>query len=407
MGSLATTHPLSAFSQLGASDTIRVGLVGCGGRGTGAVANALRADPGARLVAMGDVFQDYLDNSLNSLRNTADIAEKIEVDDANRFVGWDAYKHVMDSCDVVCLATSPHFRPLHVEYGVSKGVHLFVEKPVATDAPGLRRIWAACDSAKKQGTAVVSGLCYRYQFAKQETMRRVHEGEIGDLVAMQCTYNTGELWHRGRKTNWSDMEYQMRNWLYFHWLSGDHIAEQHIHSLDKCLWAIQDEPPQKVTSSGGRIKRTDDKFGDVYDHFNSVYEWENGVKLFSSCRQMSGTSHDVSDYIFGTKGKAAVQSHRISGENAWRWRSEGPDDMYQNEHDALFRSIRDGKPINDGDFMCKSTLLAIMARMSAYSGQSITWKQALNSEQSLTPAAYEWGPAPEVGVAVPGITKFS
>ena len=418
-GGLATSAALCAGAQLpasaaslagfGARETLRVGLVGCGGRGSGAAANALNADPDTQLVALGDAFADQLRSSLNNLR-ASDFGDRVVVDDEHQFVGFDAYKHVIDSCDVVILATSPHFRPLHMEYAVQKGVHLFVEKPVAVDAKGVKRVLEACRVAKQKGLSVVSGLCYRYQFAKQATFERLHGGAIGDITALDCTYNTGTLWHKGTRKDhpeWSEMEYQMRNWLYFTWLSGDHIAEQHIHSLDKVMWAMGDTPPAKITASGGRIQRTDPKWGHIYDHFNSVFEWDSGVKAFSSCRQMAGCSTNVSDFAYGTKGVAELQSHRIRGADKWRWRGDGPDDMYQNEHDALFRSIRAGEPISrDGDYMCKSTMLAIAGRMAAYTGQTITWDQAMNSELDLSPPAYDWIELEDVPVAIPGVTKF-
>jgi predicted dehydrogenase len=307
----------------------------------------------------------------------------------------------------VLLATSPHFRPEHIDYAVDQGKHIFAEKPVATDAPGLRRVMDASRRAQLKGLALVSGLCYRYHFAKQETFKRLHDGAIGDIVALECTYNTGGLWHRGRDASWSEMEYQMRNWLYFTWLSGDHIAEQHIHSLDKLLWAMGDEPPVKATSSGGRAVRTEDKWGNIYDHFNTAYEWASGVKGFSSCRQWSGTSTNVSDFAYGTRGVAALQGHSIeTSDGKWRYRSDEPDDMYQNEHDALFASIREGEPINNGDYMCKSTMMAILGRMAAYTGKTITWEEALNSQEDLRPGAYEWNDVATAPVARPGVTKF-
>lgn len=395
-------------AHTGANGPLKVGLIGCGGRGTGAAAQALRADPDTVLWAMGDAFSDMLESHLQSLKGSADIADRIHVPKERQFAGFDAYKNVIDECDVILLATSPHFRPLHVEYAVEKNRHLFIEKPVATDVPGLRRIKAACERGAEKGLSMVSGLCYRYQFAKQETFKRLHDGAVGDITAIQCTYNTGGLWHRGRKPEWSEMEYQMRNWLYFTWLSGDHIAEQHIHSLDKMLWAMGDEAPVKCTSTGGRILRTDEKYGNVYDHFNTVYEWKSGVRGFSSCRQMPGTSHDVSDYAFGTKGTAALQHHRIQGESGkWRYRGDGPDDMYQNEHNALFASIRANEPINNSDYMIKSTMLAIMGRISAYTGQTITWEQIWKSDLDLSPRVYDWNDdVPMNAVALPGVTKF-
>ncbi|MBL6720214.1 MAG: Gfo/Idh/MocA family oxidoreductase [Planctomycetes bacterium] len=398
---------LGATLRADSKETLSVGLVGCGGRGGGAAVNALRADPNVKLVALGDAFPDFLTAKLGSLKAIGDIADRIDVPEDRQFVGFDAYKGVIDSCDVVLLATSPHFRPLHVEYAVEHGVHAFVEKPIATDAVGVRRVWAASEKAREKGLSISSGLCYRYQFAKQETFKRVHDGMIGDITALECTYNTGGLWHRGRKAEWSEMEYQMRNWLYFTWLSGDHIAEQHIHSLDKLAWAMQDDYPVKCTASGGRIVRTDEQWGNIYDHFNTVYEWGNGVKGFSSCRQWVGADANVSDFAYGTKGTAALQSHRINTEGEkWRYRGEGPDDMYQNEHDALFAALRGGERIDNADYMCKSTMMAIMARMSAYTGKTVTWDQAWNSELDLSPAAYEWGDVPMRPVAQPGITPF-
>jgi predicted dehydrogenase len=383
-----------------------VGLIGCGGRGTGAAANALRADPQVELVAMGDAFADHLSNSLRTLQKTEDIAERVHVDADHQFVGFDAYKNVIASSDVVLLATSPHFRPLHLRACIEAGRHVFCEKPVAVDAPGVRHVLESAKLAAQRRLSILSGLCYRYQFAKQATVDRIRDGAIGDIVAVQTSYNTGGLWHRGRKPEWSDMEWQMRNWLYFTWLSGDHCAEQHIHSLDKIAWAMGSYPA-KCTASGGRIVRNDPKWGNIYDHFNATFEWQSGVRGFASCRQWSGASSDVSDHCFGTQGTAQLQSHKITGPKAWRWRSEEPDDMYQNEHDALFAAIRKDEPINNGEYMAHSTLMALMMRMAAYSGQTITWDQALQSQEDLTPPSYDWTSLEVAPVARPGVTPFT
>ena len=404
MTAAALTGTTPLLAHIAGQDKIRVGLVGCGGRGTGAAVNALTADAGAVLVAMGDAFSDRLGGSLKNLQQS-DVSERIQVDEEHRFTGFDAYKKVIASCDVVLFATPPHFRPAQVEAAVEAGKHIFAEKPVATDGPGLRRCWAAADKAKEKKLTLVSGLCYRYQDAKIETEKRIHDGALGELRTLQCTYNTGGLWHHGRKKDWSDMEWQVRNWLYFTWLSGDHIAEQSIHSIDKILWAMQDVPPAKATASGGRIVRIDPKYGDVYDHFNTVFEWKDGVKGFHSCRQWPGADGNVSDYAIGTKGTAAIQHHRITGENEWRFKGK-PNDMYVAEHVAMFDSIRNGKALNNGDYMCKSTLMSIMGRMSAYTGKTITWEQALNSKEDLAPDTYEWGALPVRDVPRPGITKF-
>ena len=404
VASTSLAPSLSAGVHIGGDEVIKVGLIGCGGRGTGAARQALKADASARLVAMGDAFIDRLEPSLNSIKNS-DVGPQVMVDEEHKFTGFEAYKGVIDSVDVVLLCATPHFRPRHLRAAIEAGKHVFCEKPVAVDAPGVRHVMETCRMAKEKNLNVVSGLCYRYQDAKREVIQKVHEGAVGDIISLQCTYNTGFLWHRGRQPEWSEMEYQLRNWLYWTWLSGDHIAEQSIHSLDKILWAMKDVPPAKVTASGGRIVRTDPKFGNIFDHFNTVFEWESGPKLFHSCRQWGGADADVSDYVFGTKGTAALQSHYVTGENEWRFRGR-PSDMYQQEHDEFFAAMRNGTPINNGDYMCKSTLMAIMGRMSAYTGKTITWEQALNSQLDLTPAEYAWGDIETRPVAQPGVTPF-
>ncbi len=401
-GQLANVHAAG-------SDVLRVGLIGCGGRGTGAATQALHSDPNVKLVAMGDAFGDHLEHSLKTLKADEEIARKIDVKPEYCFVGFDAYKGVLASgVDVVLLTTPPHFRPAHLKAAVEAGKHIFAEKPVAVDAPGVRSVMASCAEAKKKNLALVSGLCFRYENGKRETFKRVHDGAIGDIVTLQCTYNTGALWDKPRKPDWSDMEWQLRNWLYFTWLSGDHNVEQHVHSLDKMAWTMRDEPPIRATGVGGRQVRTQPKYGNIFDHHAVVYEYANGVKCFSQCRQQVGCANDVNDHIFGTKGTCDVMKHTIKGQNPWRHtRSrDAKDDMYQNEHNELFASIRSGKPIHNGDYMAKSTLMAIMGRMATYTGQAITWDQALNSKEDLTPSKYEWGPLAVAPIAMPGVTKF-
>ena len=383
------------------SETLKVGLIGCGGRGTGAAGNALRADPNTKLVALGDTFRDMAEGSLNTMKGW-DVGDRVAVDEDHIFTDFDNYKGVIDACDVVVIATPPVFRPEHLAYAVEKGVHVFCEKPVAVDPTGVRSILDTCRKAKEKSVNVVSGLCYRYQFAKQETIKRIQDGAVGDFAAMETVYNTGALWHKGHNPDWSDMEYQIRNWLYFCWLSGDHINEQHIHSLDKIGWAMGNKYPEKCVSSGGRVQRTDPKFGNIYDHFNTTYTFEGGVKCFSSCRQWADSATAVYDNIYGTQGTAYIQEHRIDGKDGkWRYKAQGKDDMYQNEHDALFKSIRDGGVIVN-EYMAHSTLMAIMGRMAAYTGKEITWDEALNSDLNLEPETLAWGPAPNRPVAVPG-----
>lgn len=398
---------LSANVHVAGNEALRVGLVGCGGRGTGAARQALNADPEVRLVALGDAFPDRVERSLEQLTRREEIAARVDVPPERRFAGFDAFQNVIDSgVDVVLLATPPHFRPQHLQAAVTAGKHVFVEKPVAVDAPGVRRVLATCEEAMKKGLSIVSGLCYRYHQGRIETLSHVHDGMIGEIVAMHTNYITGELWHRGHQPEWSEMENQMRNWLYYTWLSGDHIVEQHIHSLDVMAWAMHDRPPTSAVSLGGRQKRTDPEYGHIYDHFSTIYQYDGGLKGFSFCRQQSGCANETNDYIIGTKGNCNVFRHTISGETNWSLPRQRID-MYQAEHDAFFASIRAGQPINNGDYMCKSTLMAIMGRMAAYTGQTITWDQAMNSQEDLTPEAYEWVDIPVPPVAVPGITKFS
>lgn len=401
----ALADAIASRAYAAGDDVIRVGLIGCGGRGTGAASQALSADKNVKLVAMGDAFSDRLEESLATLKKAA-LGDKIAVEADKKFVGFDAYKQVIDSgVDVVVLAGPPHFRPAHIKYAVEQGKHVFAEKPVAVDAPGVRSVLASCEEAKKKNLSIVSGLCWRYHHPKQETIARCQDGAIGDILVMQCTYNTGKLKHVDRKPEMTDMEWQVRNWTYFTWGSGDMIVEQHIHSIDKAAWVLRGAYPVKATATGGRQVRTGPEFGHIYDHFNTVYEYENGAKCFSACRQIMGCDNDITDHFFGTKGTCDVFKHQISGEKAWKY-AGAENNMYQTEHDELFASIRSGKPINNGEYMAKSTLMAIMGRMSAYTGKTITWDMAFNSKEDLTPPKYEWGPIAVPPVATPGVTKF-
>ena len=384
---------------------LKVGLIGAGGRGTGAALNALSADPQTKLVAVGDTFNDRVESSLANLLKS-EVAGQVDVPPERQFAGFDAYQHVIEASDVVLLATPPHFRPEHLRAAVAAGKHIFCEKPVAVDGPGVRSVLATVEDAERKGLSLVSGLCWRYDYGMRETFRRLHDRAIGDIVAMNVNYNTGALWVRERKDSWSDMEWQIRNWLYFNWLSGDHINEQHVHSLDKALWAMHDEPPLQATGLGGRQVRTDPKYGHIFDHHAVVFDYPNNVKLFSNCRQQSGCANDVSDHMMGTQGYCDVMKHRITGANSWRYRGEKPS-MYQVEHDELFASIRSGNPINNGRYMTYSTLMAIMGRMATYTGQTITWDQALNSQEDLSPPEYAWTDVPVPAVAMPGVTKFA
>jgi predicted dehydrogenase len=409
-GSVSSGLLLGRSAHAAGSDVLKVGLIGCGGRGTGAAKNALSADANVKLVAMGDVFADHLQSSLSNLSADGEVADKVAVDEEHRFIGFDAYQHVIDSdVDVVILTTPPHFRPAQLKAAIDAGKHVFCEKPVAVDAPGVRSVLATCEEAKKKNLSVVSGLCWRYDTAVRETMSRVQDGMIGDVIAIQENYLVGGLWMKPRQPDWSDMEWQLRNWLYFTWLSGDHNVEQHIHSLDKAAWIMGDEPPVSATGLGGRQVRTGDDYGQIFDHHSVIYEYGNGVKVFAYTRQQDGCSSDVSDYFLGSKGICDVLRFKITdrdGKPVWRYR--GPKkSMYQIEHDELFAGIRSGNPLNNGTYMARSTMLAIMGRMVDYTGQTITWDQALNSRESLTPPKYEWGDLAVAPVAMPGRTPFA
>jgi predicted dehydrogenase len=395
-----------AYAAAG-DDVLKVGLVGCGDRGTGAAKQALRADPKVKLVAMCDAFMDRLQGSLGNLRNIKDIAAKVDVAPDRCFDGFDGYKKLLASgVDVVLLTTPPGFRPLHLRAAVEAGKHVFCEKPVAVDVPGVKSVIESAKLAKQKGTGLCSGYCWRYHQPKRETVKRIHGGDIGDVHAMHCTYLTGPIWDRGTDDPFATMEYQMRNWYYFTWLSGDFIVEQHCHNFDKANWVLKGAVPVAASGVGGRQARVLERFGNVYDHFACTLEFPGGVKLFSACRQMASCASDVNDHVFGTKGQAQLMRHTVSpyGGKAWEYDGEAKD-MYQVEHDELFASVRAGKPINDGEAAAHSSALAIFAREAAYSGKRLTWKEFWASDKSLAPKAYAWGPLPIAPTPIPGVYK--
>jgi myo-inositol 2-dehydrogenase/D-chiro-inositol 1-dehydrogenase len=391
-------------------DQLRIGLVGCGGRGTGAAENAVRADKNCKLVALGDAFPDKIEKCVGVLRRSLGdglFAEKVDVPAERRFSGFDAYKQVIDASDVVLLCTPPGFRPAHLRAAVEAGKHVFCEKPMAVDGPGVRSVIESAEMAKQKKTCLVSGFCYRYDPPKRETVRRLYDGAIGDILTIQANYLTGPIWHVERTPAMSDMEWQMRNWYYFTWLSGDHIVEQHVHNLDKAAWVMKDQYPKSAVGLGGRQVRTDPKFGHIFDHHAVIFEYDNGARLFSFCRQMQNCPADVSDHIVGTKGSCQLMQHRIEGAQPWRYRGEDPENMYQVEHDELFAGIRADKALNDGGFMGYSTLMGIMGRMATYTGQKVTWQQALKSKEDLTPPRLDMSASlPMPPVARPGVTKL-
>ncbi|QDU28696.1 Inositol 2-dehydrogenase [Anatilimnocola aggregata] len=405
-GSVVTTMTGARAVHAAGSDMLKVALIGCGGRGSGAAVDSMAADKNAKITVLADAFGDRVEIARNALKGP--LGEQLDVKPENCFVGIDAYKQVMASdVDVVLLCSPPGFRPAHLRAAVEAGKHVFCEKPVAVDAPGVRSVLESSEIARQKNLNLVSGLCWRYDYGVRETMKQIQDGMIGDIVAIQENYLTGGLWHRGREEKWSEMEYQMRNWLYFTWLSGDHNVEQHIHSLDKAMWLMGDKPPKLCYGIGGRQVRTGEKWGNIYDHHAVCYEWDNGVKCFAFTRQMPGCFNETEDYVLGTKGKASLIKHEVTaGDTKWKYRGPKPS-MYKVEHVELFGAIRAGSPINNGTYMSYSTLLAIMGRMATYTGQNITWDMAMSSVEDLTPRKLVLGDTPVPKVAIPGETKFS
>ena len=384
-------------------DEVKIGLVGCGGRGSGAISQALSTKGLTRLVAVADMFQDRLDGALDALGENDGFKKKLDVPKERRFVGPDAFRGVLASnCDVVLIATPPHFRPMHFEAAVAAKKNVFFEKPVAVDAPGVRRVLAAGEAASKLGLAICCGLQRHHQYGYREIMQRIHGGELGRILFARCSWNQGGLWVKDRQPEWSDMEWQLRNWLYFTWLSGDHIVEQHVHNLDVINWAMQTHPT-RCRGMGGRQVRTDAKYGHIFDHHAVQYQYESGAWNFSECRQIDGCANDVSEHVYGTLGEAHMNgdSWRITGEKAWKY--DGPkNDPYQTEHDDLFAAMRAGKPFNEARYVAESTMTAIMGRMATYSGQEVTWDKAIASDEKWGPDSYEFGPLPVDPVPMPG-----
>jgi len=396
------------------TDRIRIGLVGCGGRGMGAVRNCIAADRSVQLVALGDAFADRVEMAMKDFTvgnpggNTPRPplpADQFAVPPERCFTGFDAYKQVINSgIDLVLLVTPPHFRPLHLKAAFEAGLHVFAEKPVAVDPAGVRLVMQLADLAKQKNLAFVAGTQRRHAADYLETMNRIRDGAIGDLTGGQCYWLQEGLWHRGRKPEWSEMEYQMRNWLYFTWLSGDHIVEQHIHNIDIMNWAFGG-PPVKATGMGGRQSRTDPMYGNVWDHFSVEYEYANGARVQSLCRQAPGTAHRVGERLVGTRG-SANPAGQIDGASPWKFSGEMIHPMDQ-EHIDLIRSIRAGQPLNEGRQVAESTLTAILGRVSAYTGREVNYSWLLNaSKLDLTPPAYAWGDVPSAEIAIPGKTPL-
>ncbi|MBN2507510.1 MAG: Gfo/Idh/MocA family oxidoreductase [Verrucomicrobia bacterium] len=423
-GALARPWVLTGrAAEVSPGDTLKVGLIGCGGRGTGAAAQALQTGESVILTALGDVFEHQVQNSLRVLKRkpapkegeppAPHYSDRVKVDPDHCFVGLDAYQQVIDSgVDVVVLAAPPGFRPLHLKAAIDAGKHVFAEKPMATDAPGVRSVLESAAEAREKKLALVAGFCWRYELGRREFFKRVHDGAIGPIRAMYSNYLTGPVKPMppasARPAGMGDVEWQLRNWYNFAWLSGDGLVEQACHSIDKIAWAMNGVLPIKAVSNGGR--QVPNHEGNIFDHIDVFYEFPDGVRAFMAQRQISQCHSDNSDYLMGADGFGTIKGWAdpiLTGKQTWKYR--GPKkDMYQQEHDELFDSIRRGEPINDGVWMAHSTLMAIMGRMSAYTGKEITWEQALNSTDKLVPDNLTWDMTlPIRPLAIPGQTKFA
>jgi predicted dehydrogenase len=410
-GSAATMGAVSAAPRRTGrrrADTISIGLIGCGGRGTGAAYNALEADADTRITAMADLFADRLGSSREHLAGEAAFAGRGVVDDSRCYTGFDAYRQLLAEADVdvVILATPPHFRSIHFEAAVNAGKHVFMEKPAASDPAGVRRAIAAAKAADEAGLCIVAGTQRRHEASYLAAMEQIKSGAIGDVTHASCYWNQGGLWVHERKPDYSDMEWQVRNWLYFAWLSGDHIVEQHVHNLDVVNWAMG-ATPVRCLGIGGRQVRTEPKYGNIFDHFSIEYEYPDGRSALSMCRQIDGCAGRVEEHIFGTKGRLLTRPGfaEIAGASQWRFGEDNPN-PYVVEHQDLIAAIRSGSRINEAKRVAESTLTAIMGRMSAYTGQEVTWEQAMNSKLDLAPPAYAFGEVPVRPVPVPGHTPL-
>lgn len=387
-------RPVSA--AVPADPVLRAGLVGCGGRGTGAAKDLLNGAPNVKITALADVFKDRLENARKALS-----AQGQEVPDQSCFVGFDAFEKLIESgVDIVLLATPPHFRPAHFAAAVGAKKHVFMEKPVAVDAPGIRSVLATGEKAKELGLSVVAGTQRRHKKSYIETYKRIADGAIGPIVAARCYWNQGKLWHRERKDEWTDMEWMIRDWVNWSWLSGDHIVEQHVHNLDVINW-FTGKHPLKAVGMGARMRRVT---GDQYDFFDVDYEFADGMHSHSMCRQINGCQNNVSEFVVGTRGSSNCANTIFGPDGSVVWRYEGPKEQeYVQEHTNLVEAIRTGKPINETRNVAESTLTAIMGRISAYTGKETRWEESLASEMTLGPTEHAFGPVPMGKVPVPGL----
>tara|TARA_Y100001970_G_scaffold92223_1_gene116392 strand:+ start:517 stop:1839 length:1323 start_codon:yes stop_codon:yes gene_type:complete len=421
-GVLTSTLPIHSFANVSNDKKLKLALVGCGGRGSGAAVQALIADENVELIAMADVFKDRIEKSLEGIKEYFGDTKKINVNEKNIFIGFDSYIKAIDLCDVVILTTPPGFRPLHFEYAVQNDKHIFMEKPLATDAPGVRRVLDAARVAKEKKLNVVVGLQRHYENKYINLYNKLKSDAIGKIISGQVYWNDGGVWVNKRKPEQTELEYQMRNWYYFNWICGDHILEQHIHNIDVANWFIG-EYPSTAQGMGGREVRNGKDHGHIFDHHFVEFHYPGGAVISSQCRHQKNTMRRVDEVFQGTKGSITLGSGEIrdlSGNLKFSypknnyWESDDEPNPYQVEHDKLFKSIREGNVISDAENGAKSTLSAIMGRMATYTGKKITWDEIMNSKESLVPDNLSWNSTPPIlpdedgnyDVPVPGKTKF-
>ncbi len=373
------------------SDTIKLGLIGCGGRGKGAAADALTADSNTQLWAMADAFADKIDAGVTDLSTV--FGDRIQVPAERRFAGLDGYRGVIENCDVVLIACASRFHAPYALAAVQAKKHVFVEKPAAVDVAGVQQILAADELAKKNGTGVLAGLTYRYHLGRRQAIERIHNGEIGEIVAIQCDYLRAPYGLIPRQPGWSEMEYQFRNWYHFSWLSGDDVPQSLIHNLDSALWALQDEVPSSVYGLGGRASEFRPEMGTSFDHHSVIYEYSNGRRIYGSVRTAVGCFGNNIDVFHGTKGRchfaafAAPRFTDLAGNVTWKADEElSKKSPYQQEHLEFLQSIRDGQPFQRGKQLAHSTLTTVLGQLAVYTGQRIGWDEGLNSKFAFPPA---------------------
>ena len=413
-GIILGAMPLGMSAQAAADKKIKIAVVGCGGRGTGAAVQALSVSQNVELVAMAEAFKDNLDKSYNNIVAEVKDKKRVNVKDKNKFVGFDAYKQAIDLADVVILTTPPGFRPIHLEYCINNDKHVFCEKPLATDGTGIRKVLELAALSKKKNLNIVVGLQRHYQTVYREMIKRIHDGMIGEVTSAQAFWNGGGVWTRARKPGMTEMEYQMRNWYYFNWLCGDHIVEQHIHNLDVINWVKQGYPVM-AQGMGGRQVRIGKDTGEIFDHHYVEFHYEDDTIMNSQCRHIKGCFNKVAEEVTGSKGRANSQGEilDLNGNIVWKHRGKEDPNPYQVEHDELFASIENGGVINDLENGAMSTMTAILGRLATYSGKVVTMDEALNSEIKLVPSTFGWDVNPPIlpdsngnyPIAVPGVSK--